>query len=166
MKRIAVFLVCLLVAPLLSFGQEQSLSPKVTVKGDNIEITYGQPSKRNRVIFGQLVPYGEVWRAGANEATEVTFKKDGTFGGKPVKAGTYTLFAIPKEKEWDIILNGVLNQWGAYEYEKIKAKNISVITVPATKLDNVKEKLTYSLSDHHLKIEWDQVGVAIPLSFK
>jgi hypothetical protein len=107
-----------------------------------------------------------VWRAGANEATEITFKKDGTFAGKPVKAGTYTLFAIPKEKEWDIILNTVLKQWGAYEYDKIKAKNVLVVTVPVAKIDNSVEKLTYTVKDDALKIEWDQAGVSIPMSFK
>ena len=149
-----------------AFSQEQLLSPKKTAKGTNVEVTYGQPSKRNRVVFGELVPYGEVWRAGANEATEITFGKDATFAGKPVKAGTYTLFIVPKEKEWDIILNAVLKQWGAYEYEKIKGKNVLVSTMPVIKKDEVVEKLTYTVKDNNLMIEWDQAGVSIPMSFK
>src|SRR5689334_20084655 len=78
-------------------------SPHETVEGKDISVTYGRPYKKGRDIFGGLEPYGKVWRTGADAATEVTFKKDGTFGGKPVKAGTYTLFTIPNEKEWTVI---------------------------------------------------------------
>lgn len=146
------------------FAQEQ-LSPKIVAKSNNLEISYGQPSKRNRVIFGDIVPYNEIWRAGANEATEVTFKKDGEFAGAPVKAGTYTLFAIPSEKEWTIILNSQLGQWGTYEYEKSKTKNVAEVKVPVHGLDKVQEKLTYEVSDSSLNIAWDKTGVDIPLKF-
>ncbi|MCD6065156.1 MAG: hypothetical protein K0R82_3067 [Flavipsychrobacter sp.] len=146
------------------FAQEQ-LSPKIVAKSNNLEISYGQPSKRNRVIFGDIVPYNEIWRAGANEATEVTFKKDGEFAGAPVKAGTYTLFAIPSEKEWTIILNSQLGQWGTYEYEKSKTKNVAEVKVPVHGLDKVQEKLTYEVSDSSLNIAWDKIGVDIPLKF-
>jgi len=166
MKNCFLLFVLLMVSVLPAFSQEQLLSPKKTVKGKNVEVSYGQPSKRNRVVFGELVPYGEVWRAGANEATEITFEKDATFAGKPVKAGTYTLFVIPKEKEWDIILNSVLKQWGAYEYDKIKGKNVLMSTVPVVKNNDVVEKLTYTVKDDALVIEWDQTAVSIPVSSK
>src|SRR5258708_39461886 len=87
-------------------------SPHDTVSGKNIKVTYGRPYKKGREIFGGLQKYGEVWRCGADEATEISFAKDGTFGGKPVKAGKYTLFVIPNEKEWTIILNGDTKFWG------------------------------------------------------
>lgn len=164
MKKFVLSLVTMLCSVLL-FAQEQQLSPKATAKGANIEVSYGQPSKRNRVIFGDVVPYNELWRAGANEATEVTFKKDGEFGGKRVKSGTYTLFAIPGEKEWTIILNSQLGQWGTYEYEKAKASNVAEVKVPVHKLDNVQEKLTYTVSGDQLSIQWDKTGVDIPLKF-
>ncbi len=166
MKNYLLLFMLMVTSVMPAFSQEQSLSPKKTAKSTNVEITYGQPSKRNRVIFGELVPYGEVWRAGANEATEITFKKDGIFAGKPIKAGTYTLFVIPKEKEWDIILNNVLKQWGAYEYEKIKGKNVLVATVPVIKLNETAEKLVYTVKDDAVTIEWDQAGVSVPMSFK
>lgn len=164
MKKIVLSLVMLLCVT-LAFAQEQLLSPKAIAKTDKLEVSYGQPSKRNRVIFGDVVPYNEVWRAGANEATEVTFKKDGAFAGQPVKAGTYTLFAIPGEKEWTVILNSQLGQWGSFEYEQTKAKNVAEVKVPVHKLDNVQEKLTYSVSGSMLRIEWDETGVDIPLKF-
>ena len=127
-------------------------------------MAYGQPSKRGRVIFGQLEPYGKVWRTGANEATEITFKKDAVVGGQQVKAGTYTLFTIPNESEWTVILNPELKHWGAYGYDKIKSKDLPHITVPAQKLDSPVEKLTLSFDEKNsLIIEWDQTKVEVPI---
>ncbi len=162
MKQILSFTL-LLFCFLGALAQEQMLSPKATAKGNDIEITYGQPSKRGRVIFGELVPYGEIWRAGANEATEITFKKDMSFAGKQVKAGTYALFTIPKEKEWKVILNGKLGQWGAYDYDKYKSLNVLEATVPVYHTDAVADKLTYTVTDKAVIIEWDKTGVSIPV---
>jgi hypothetical protein len=99
----------------ISFGQNAK-SPKMTAETKNVKVTYGQPSKKGRVIFGDLVPYGEVWRTGANEATEITFSSDVVISGKTIKAGTYTLFTIPQKNTWTIILNSELKQWGSYGY--------------------------------------------------
>lgn len=147
-----------------AMAQEQQLSPRTSVKNSDIEVTHGQPSKRGRVIFGDLVPYGEVWRTGANEATEITFKKNVNFAGKPVKAGTYSLFTIPKQKEWVVILNSKTGQWGAYDYESIKSNNVVQVTVPTYSTNNTVEKLTFALKDNSLNIEWDKTGVSIPIS--
>lgn len=163
MKKFVLSLVAVL-CNVFVFAQEQQLSPKATAKGTNIEVSYGQPSKRDRVIFGDVVPYNEVWRAGANEATEVTFKKDVDFAGKSIKAGTYTLFAIPGEKEWTIILNSALGIWGT-EYEQAKSSNVAEVKVPVHKLNSVQEKLTYTVNNGQLSIEWDKTGVDIPLKF-
>lgn len=139
-------------------------SPKASAEGKGVKVTYGQPSKKDRVIFGKLVPYGEVWRTGANEATEITFAKDMTVGGKAVKAGTYTLFTIPTEKDWTVILNGQLKQWGAYDYEKYKDKDVAKFTVPSTKTSSVVEKLTYSFTpSNDLVIAWDNTQISIPI---
>ena len=139
-------------------------SPRVTAEGKDVKVAYGQPSKRGRVIFGQLEPYGKVWRTGANEATEITFAKNATFGGQQVKAGTYTLFTIPNENEWEIILNPELKQWGAYGYDKIKDKDLPHVKVPVKKLDQPVEKLTLRFDDNNsLLIEWDQTQVAVPI---
>jgi hypothetical protein len=79
-----------------------------------IRVTYSRPAKNGRVIFGKLVPFNEVWRAGANEATEIKLYQPIELAGKKVNAGSYALFAIPGEKEWTIILNSDLDYWGAY----------------------------------------------------
>lgn len=164
MKRFTgLFLLLLMLCAVKGYSQQTPLSPKATAKTDNIEINYGQPSKRGRVVFGELVPYNEVWRTGANEATEITLKKDAVIGGKPVKAGTYTLFTVPGEKEWRVILNSQLGQWGAYDYDKYRSKDVLDVKVPSRKLASTVEKLTITPKKDMIDIEWDQTGVSVPM---
>jgi Protein of unknown function (DUF2911) len=159
MKKIA-FVLSFLMIGLVSFAQK---SPKITTESKNVKVVYGQPSKKDREIFGKLVPFGQVWRTGANDATEITFAADATFGGKAVKAGTYTLFTIPTEKEWTIILNSASKQWGAYGYEKIKDKNVLEVKVAATATKEVVEKLTITAEETGVVISWDKTSVNIPI---
>src|SRR6185436_9734636 len=86
----------------------------------SVSITYSRPSVRGRLIFGSkeqgaLQPYGEYWRLGANEATEITLSKDVTFNGNPLKAGTYRVYAIPGASEFEIIVNTEIGKWGLFE---------------------------------------------------
>lgn len=83
----------------------------------DVSVDYSRPSMRGRKIFGGLVPYGEVWRTGANSATKISFSTDVNFGGADVAAGEYALFTIPGQDEWTIILNKVTGQWGSYSYD-------------------------------------------------
>lgn len=145
--------------------ERKRASPRETVSNENVSVTYGRPYKKGRVVFGQLEKFGTVWRVGADEATEITFKKDGTFAGKAVKTGTYTLFALINEGEWEIILNSELKQWGAYGYEKIKDKNVLTAKVPTKKTDGVVEQLTIALSGNGMTISWDGTMVSVPYSF-
>jgi hypothetical protein len=167
MKKIAAFFTLLMATAIMATAQEDHKSapksPRVTAKNDVAEISYGQPSKRGRVIFGDLVPYGQVWRTGANEATELTVKKDVMFGGKPLKKGTYTLFTIPGEKEWTIILNSSSKQWGAYEYEKIKDKNVLEVKANVEKNANVQEEFLINFEGKNLVFKWDEVKVAVSI---
>lgn len=132
-----------------------------------IKAVYGQPSKRGRVIFGELEPYGKVWRTGANEATEVTFTKDVKIAGKPLKAGTYTLFTIPNPDKWTVIINSELGQWGAYKYEK--EKDLLSFEVPVTKPEYRYEAFTIEFEETKagadMELLWDTTRVAIPLTF-
>jgi hypothetical protein len=147
----------------LALAQEGPVSPRVTAEGPNVKISYGQPSKRERVIFGKLIPYGQVWRTGANEATEITFTKNAFFGGKPVKAGTYTLLTIPGNKTWIFILNSELGQWGASSYDANKNKNVLQVTVPASNTTATVERLTIALPAGKLVLEWDKTRVEVPI---
>lgn len=161
-----LFFLSLIVATAFTECKSQPIqSPRMTAKGKDVSIAYGQPSKRNREIFGGLVPYDSVWRTGANEATEITFAKDANFGGKPVKKGTYSLFTIPTSSDWTFILNPVLKQWGAYGYAKVKDKDVLHVSVPSTKIDSPVEKLTISFnSKNSLVLEWDQTHVEVPIT--
>ncbi len=162
MKKLLSVISAFVMLTSVAFAQQ---SPAVSAESNHVKVTYGQPSKRGRVIFGGLEKFGTVWRTGANAATEITFKKDVVFGGKKVKAGTYTLFTKLQEKEWTIILNSELKQWGAYEYEKIKSKNVAEVTVPVKTLKDVVEKLTITTDDKNLTISWDTSSVSVPMEF-
>jgi hypothetical protein len=147
-------------------GQTGRVSPHDTVSTSHITVTYGRPYKNGRVIFGGLEKYGKVWRLGADEATTISFDQDITFGGTPVKAGTYTMFALLNEKEWTIILNSVLGQWGAFSYEENKDKNVARINVPVILLSSPVQQLIIRFENQNTMIaEWDNVQVQIPYSF-
>ena len=98
------------------------ISPKAaviqTVGFTEVRIDYSRPGVKKREIWGKLVPYDAVWRAGANEATKITFSTDVTVEGKKLKKGSYSLFAIPGRNDWTIIFNKVADQWGAFEYNE------------------------------------------------
>ena len=140
----------------------QQKSPHETVSSDNVSVTYGRPYKKDRDVFGGLEKFGSVWRLGADQATTITFKNDSKFAGKSIKAGTYTMFALLNEKEWTIILNSQLGQWGAFKYNENKDKDVLQVTVPVKKLDNVVEQLTITLPADKMVIEWDKTQVTVP----
>lgn len=124
------------------------------------KVVYSRPFKNGREIFGSLVPYGKVWRTGADEATEITFYRDVVFGGESVKAGTYTLFTIPGEDEWSVILNSDLHQWGAYRH---KAKN-DLVTVKATvgSVDSAVENFAIVFTKKgDLVMAWDKTMASV-----
>ena len=141
---------------------ETRVSKHTTVSVGNISITYGQPSKKGREIFGGLVPYGQVWRTGADEATEITFTKPCLFGGKQLEAGTYTLFTIPGKTEWTIILNKQLKQWGWFGYDKVKDQDRMKVTVPSKQTDDVVETFTITPRADGFLMEWDKTSVFVP----
>lgn len=124
-----------------------------------IRVIYSRPQKKGRELFGKLVPNGEVWRTGANEATEIQFYQDVTLGGKAVKAGTYSLFTIPGAKEWTIILNSDLDYWGAYSYNE--KNDVLRITAPATNLNTPVENFTIQFDKGVMQLAWDKTLVKV-----
>lgn len=128
-----------------------------------VRVTYSRPQLKGRTVES-LTPYGEVWRTGANEATEITFYKNASIEGKPVKSGSYTFFTIPGEKEWTIILNSDLNIWGAYDYNK--NHDVLRIKVPVKNAEKFIEAFTMAFDDHsNLHLAWGNFRVSIPISF-
>ncbi len=102
-------------------NDETRVSPNAgvmqTIGTTSVHIMYGRPSVNDRDIFGGLVPYDEVWRTGANEATTITFSSDVTIEGQPLAAGTYGLFTLPTADSWTFIFNNTADQWGAFDYD-------------------------------------------------
>ena len=122
-----------------------------------ITITYSAPAVRERKIFGKLVPYGEVWRAGANEATTIEFSRDLNLEGNRVPAGKYALFIIPKkEGDWTIILNEDADQWGAMQYDE--SKDVMRAEVPTKKSKVVEERLNYAIVDQDIDAGYIRMG--------
>lgn len=124
-------------------------------------IRYGRPNVNDRTIFGDLVPYGSVWRTGANEATTITFSEAATFGGTAVDAGTYALFAIPGETEWTLILNRDAQQWGASRYNE--AQDAARATVTPMNAEAMEE-MTFAEEDGNLVLRWAEVSVPVPVA--
>lgn len=130
-----------------------------------VTVDYGRPGVKGRKIFGELVPYNQVWRAGANSSTKVTFGQPVTFGGKTVAAGTYGLFVYPTDKEWKVILNKDSQSWGTQYDEKL---NVVDVTVPVQKLADKQEWFEITLNpvdDHSLDLvmKWDNVKTVVPI---
>ncbi len=165
---LSLVLIMLLALPGVFAKDKERASKHTTVKGPNISVTYGQPSVKGRVIFGEkkdgaLQPYGEIWRAGADEATEITIDKASLFAGRQLNAGTYTMFVIPGKTEWTIILNRELKQWGAFNYDKIKDKDIIQSKVPVTTTDKVTETFTITVKENGFLMEWEHVSAFVPV---
>jgi len=127
-------------------------------------VIYSRPSKKGRVIFGDLVPYGKVWRTGANEATELTIYTPMLFGKTKLAAGSYTLYTIPNEDTWTIIINGDTNVWGSYSYKN--EKDVARLTVPVRDAAAPTETLSMVFRPENdgttLMIGWDSTYVEIP----
>jgi hypothetical protein len=143
------------------FAQEKKLSPPAKVEGTlgkvTVKIDYHQPSARSRQIMGGLVPYGEVWRTGANNTTTIEFSDAVKIEGKDLAKGKYALFTIPGENEWVIIFNKTI-AWGAYQYKP--AEDVLRVSVKPTKTANFVEALTISLDKDAVKIEWENTSVS------
>jgi len=132
-----------------------------TIDGVQVSIDYGRPSANGRDIWGGLVPFGKVWRTGADEATTITFDKNVTVEGTAVAAGTYALFTIPGEEECTIIFNSAADQWGAFGYEA--DKNVASVSVAPGTTEHV-ETFEISVGDDAVKLSWADVSMAFAVA--
>ncbi len=139
----------------------------IRYKDAYIKITYSQPQKRGREIFGKLVPYNEVWRTGANEATEITTTKNIQINGTLLRAGTYSIFTIPQKDKWTIIINSEVGLWGAYNYNS--KLDVMRFDVPVTTSDVVYESFTMEFNHRNdvadLLLNWDKTKVSVSVKF-
>jgi hypothetical protein len=145
----------------ISYYRESQVAPPL------VKVIYGRPKSKENEIFGTKIPFGVLWRTGANEATEIKLYDNVMLGDTRVEAGTYTLITIPGEKEWEIILSSNLDVWGAYQYDS-KA-DVARIKVPVSKAENLD---VFSIAFKRVKNEiimvlgWGSTRVKIPMDFE
>jgi Protein of unknown function (DUF2911) len=155
----------------------KSFSPEDEVTFTNgdlkVKVFYNRPYKKGRVIFGELVPYGKVWRTGANEATIFETNKDLNFADKTLKAGKYSFFTIPGEQAWSIIFNTETGQWGVGfngEANRNPAKDAFTLDVPSVLQEKEFEQFTISIEkageEMELILMWDKTLVSVPFTLK
>ncbi len=133
-----------------------------------IRLIYSRPMKNNRVVFGELIKYGEIWRVGANESTEVMFFQDVTVNGTKLKAGRYTLYAMPSKDSWEVYFSTDTDGWGHYSF-KPEVSTVAKITVPTKKTESTIEALSivFVAADKgaDMLIAWDDTMVSVPIEF-
>ena len=139
----------------------------IRYKDAYVKITYAQPQKKGREIFGKLVPYDQVWRTGANEATELTITRNMQINGTLLKAGTYSIFTIPKKDNWTVIINSEVGLWGAYNYNS--KLDVMKFDVPVSTSNTLYESFTMQFEHRNeiadLLFLWDKTRISIPLKF-
>lgn len=129
-------------------------------------VIYSRPHLQGRHIFHEVLKYGQPWRLGANEATELDLYSDATIQGKKIKAGRYVLYCIPQENEWTIVLNGYIDSWGL---KQETSKDIAQFTIPITKTNNSIEYFTMVFQGKgkqaDLLMAWDNIEARLPINF-
>ncbi len=142
----------------------------IDLNGKTITIEYGRPYLKGRkAVGGALVPYGKVWRTGADEATTLTTSVDLTIGGLAVPAGTYALFTLPSENGWKLIVSKKAKQWGAFSYKE--SDDLGRVDMTARKLSSPVEQFTIEFDSAAankamLKMSWEETGVSVPVAAK
>lgn len=171
MKKAIIIVVVVFVVAIIALAAfrtwTKSHSPAEQISysqnGLDIEVDYCRPYKKGRDIFGGVVPYNEVWRTGANEATTIELDEDVVVAGKPLKSGEYSLWTIPTKDSWTIIFNEETGQWGT-NYDS--TRNVLAVVVPSKKMNNEIEqfKMEFGGSDEgvNLFLKWDKTKVAVP----
>lgn len=149
----------------------KSFSPEdqaVFRDGENyIEINYCRPAKKGRDIFGGLLPYGQIWRTGANEATTIEFNNDYEINGEFLNAGKYSLFTIPEKDEWTVIFNEQTGQWGTIYNEN---RDVLRVKVRSSSTPEAVERFTIAYEKRpdtiYVVLKWDDTQVKIPMAKK
>jgi tetratricopeptide (TPR) repeat protein len=153
-------------APIVLPDASPAATVSQTVGLTDITIAYHRPAVNKRKIWGGLVPYGEVWRAGANQNTTITFSSPVTVGGKTLAAGTYGLHMLPTEKDWSIIFSSVSSAWGSFSYD---AKEDLARSPASPKQADFEERLEYRFEDPtdnsvDVVLQWDKLSVSFPIT--
>lgn len=160
----------LLLTSTMVWAQAPKASPAAqatgTINGATITIDYSSPSVKGRKIFGELVAYNKVWRAGANEATKFTTDKKVMIGKTPLEPGSYSIYAIPGEKSWSIIFNSEIGQWGSKHggaSTRVAEKDVLTVEVKPAKTAALVESLKYEVTPKGVVLSWENQSVLIPV---
>ena len=141
----------------LAATAQEKPSPAKTAEGQvagaKITINYSSPDVKGRTIWGDLVPFGKIWRAGANDATTFTTSKDITIEGQKLPAGTYSFFIIPGESQSTFVFNKVAKQWGSYTYDE--KQDILRVNVASQQTSTLEERLVYEVKADSFEIRWE-----------
>lgn len=165
-----ILFLALMIMPAISFAQfdkkkeRKSLPQKVTahVEGVKVVVEYAAPEVRNRKVFGQLVPYGKLWRTGANEATTIEVSGKIAIDGKELDEGKYALFTIPGENEWTVIFNSEYDQWGAYNYDG-KKDVLRVMVTPEK--SGFHEIMEFEITENgKLYLYWENIRIPMQIT--
>jgi len=131
-----------------------------------IKVFYSRPQLKGRTVGKEIAPYGKLWRTGANDATQIQFLTDMKFGGKSITTGAYSLFTIPGEKEWTVIISSDVDNWATRGYDE--SNEVARVTVPVTMGDESLEafSMTFEATDDgaHLHMGWDKIRIAVPFT--
>ncbi len=164
MKTLGLLLMAFLFAATTSMAQDKAdrPSPPKTAEAElasgKVTIDYSSPAVKDRVIWGELVPYDKMWRTGANEATTLMLEKDMKVGGKLIPAGKYALFTIPGKDEWTVVINSEWDQWGAYNYDK--SKDVHRFKVKPQMAEENQERLMFVIEENGMvKMKWEKIIV-------
>lgn len=163
----AILALCLTVSPMLAERADdadrksKNAMAKGTIDGVDVHVEYGAPQVRDRDVWGGLVPYGEIWRTGADEATTITFSADVTIEGQKLAAGTYSLFTVPGQESWTFVFNKVAQQWGHYKYDAAQ----DALRVDVTPKSNSKvETMTFAVDGDSVMLHWDELAVGFTVN--
>jgi len=140
----------------------------ITLGGAEAKVCYGRPSAKGRVVMGELVPFGEPWRLGANEATAIHLPFAAEVGGVELEPGTYSLYAVPGASEWEFFINRSFERWGIPINDEVMEENVGSFIRPAAATEGPVEQLTFRWDSHgadmgHLILEWENTRVEIPI---
>jgi hypothetical protein len=139
-----------------------------TLGGQEAKLCYGRPSARGRTVFGELEAFGAPWRSGANEATAIHLPFAADIGGVALEPGSYSLYTVPGEEEWEVVLNGSAERWGIPISAEVRAADIGSFTMPAETMEDLVETLTYRWESRtadagELILEWENTRIRIPV---
>jgi hypothetical protein len=174
-KHSAFLLLTILVVAVFASAQEKKQRPSPAASaqckfadGKSIKVDYSSPRAKGRQIFGGLVPYGQVWRTGANEATTFVTDAGLSIGGKDIPGGSYTIFTVPNQDKWQLIVNKKNAEWGIpYKYE---ADELGRFDMSVSKTPGLVENFTISFHEMgdgcHMYMDWENTRATIEISEK